>query len=73
MVVHTRWWAGDFTVIRRRIEIDHFQRCLQKVDAWNEGLSLDTVLVQFIRVSVGCCYEDNPMGHKRLEKSKEDE
>lgn len=69
MVVNARRWTGDFTVVRGRVEIDHFQRCLQKIDAGNKGLSLDAILVQFVRMSVGCCYKNNSVGHEGLEKS----
>lgn len=68
VVVDSRRRPGDFTVVRGRVEIDHFQGCLQKIDAGNKGLSLDAVLVQFIGVSVGRCHQDDAVRHERLEK-----
>jgi hypothetical protein len=35
----------------------------EKVDTGDEGLPLNTIPVKVIRVTVGGCDKDNPMGH----------
>jgi hypothetical protein len=43
---------------------------LEEVDTGDKGFSLDAVLVEVIRVTVGGCDKDNAVRHKGLKESE---
>ena len=56
--------TGDLAVVGGGIEVDYVQAVFEQVDAGDEGFALDAVLVELVRVPVGCCYQDHAVGHK---------
>jgi len=70
VVVDTGWRAGNFPVVCVRVEVEHLEGGLEELDARDEGLALDAVLVQLIGVSVRGSDKDNAVRHQRLEKSR---
>lgn len=68
VVVDSSRGPGDFAVIRWGVEVDDAQICLEEVDAWDEGFTLDAVFIQVVWMTVGCGDEDNAVGHEDFEK-----
>ena len=64
VVVHGGWGAGDLSVVGRGVQIDHFESGLEELDAGDEGLALDAVLIKVVGVAVGCGDENDAVGHE---------
>lgn len=72
VVIHARGRAGQFPVVGLRVEVDDAQFVLQQVDAGDEGLALNSVLVQVVRVAVRGGYQHHAVRHERLDQSAQD-
>ena len=55
--------AGDFPVVGRTVEVYYMKTGFEEVDARDEGLSLNAITVEVIRVTIGGCDKDYSMGH----------
>lgn len=69
MVVDARRGTGHFAVVDGGIEIDDAQAGFEEVDAGQEGLALDAVLVEVVGRTVGGGDEDDAVAHEGFEES----
>ena len=68
-MVDVGWGTGDFAVVCWGVDVDDAEGGFEEVDAGDEGFSLDAIFVEFVRVSVGGCDEDDAVGHEVFEES----
>lgn len=59
MMIDARRGTRDLAVICLRVEIDDSKAILKQIDARNEALTLDTILVEVGRVAVRSGDKDN--------------
>ena len=68
VVVDSGWWSRHFAVIGCGVEVEDAETGFEHVDAGDEGGALDAVFVEVVGVSVGCCDEDDAVGHEGFEE-----
>lgn len=72
VVVDAGRGSRKFSIVGGRVEVDDSELFLEEVDAGNEGLTLDAVFIQVVRMPVGRGDEDHTVGHEGFEQTAED-
>lgn len=58
--------SRHLSIIGGGIQVYNREFCLQQLYARDEGLPLDTVFIQIVRMSIARCDHDYAMAHQRL-------